>query len=231
MTEKNKLKSIKYWAEDDRPREKLKMHGPGRLSDAELLAILIGSGTRNLSAVDVARKILSDMDHDLSELAKKTIEELKKYHGIGEAKAITIAAAMELVNRKKFNQLPNRIITSSNDVYMEMFPTYADLQHEEFWVLYLNRKNKVVERKQIGKGGVSSTTVDPKIIFKRALELTASGLVLTHNHPSGTTSPSTEDIRLTAKIKEAAGFLDIVLLDHLIFAGGRYFSFADEGKL
>jgi len=231
MSQLKKLKSIKDWAEDDRPREKLKKHGAAKLSDAELLAILIGSGTRNLSAVDVTRNILSEMDHDLNTLAKKSIEELKKFKGIGEAKAITIAAAMELVNRKKFNQQPYRIIKSSRDVYMEMYPTYVDKQHEEFWVLYLNRKNKIIGRRDIGKGGISSTTVDPKIIFKIALQLAASSIILTHNHPSGTVSPSQEDIQLTNKIKNAAGFLDISLLDHLIFAGKDFYSFADNGIL
>ncbi len=224
-------KSIKNWAKDDRPREKLMRFGAKNLTDAELLAIIISSGNKNMSAVDLSRHILSEMNNDLNLLSKKSYIELMKFPGIGEAKAISIVAAMELINRKKYDKIPNRKITCSKDIYEEMFSILSDLEHEEFWVLYLDRQNIVIDKKDIGKGGVSGTFVDPKLIFKKALELTASSIVLVHNHPSGNIKPSNQDIKLTSKVKNAAVFLDISLLDHIIFGGIEYFSFADNGIL
>ncbi len=231
MKNEKSNKSIKNWAEDDRPREKLMKLGARNLTDAELLAIIIGSGNRKMSAVDLSRHILEKMENDLNVLAKKSYAELMKYPGIGEAKAISIVAAMELINRKKFEKKTKRKITSSKDVYEEMYSRLSDLEHEEFWVLFLDRKNVVIYKKEIGKGGVSGTFVDPKMIFKIALEHTASSIILVHNHPSGNVNPSAEDINLTSKIKNAAGYLDISLLDHIIFGGVEYFSFADKGIL
>lgn len=231
MNQKNNSKSIKNWAKDDRPREKLMKMGAKSLTDAELLAIIIGSGNREMSAVALSRHILSKMNNDLQILSKKSYTELMKYSGIGEAKAVSIVAAMELINRKKFDKIPNRKITSSKDVYEEMYSRLSDLEYEEFWVLFLDRKNVIIHKNDIGKGGVSGTFVDPKMIFKKALELTASAIVLVHNHPSGNINPSTEDINLTTKIKKAAEFLDISLIDHIIFGGIQYFSFADKGIL
>jgi len=226
-----KNKSIKNWAPDDRPREKLLKHGAKSLSDAELIAILIGSGSRTQSAVDLSRHILSEMNNDLNILSKKTVVELTKYKGIGEAKAVSIVAAMELVKRKKFTSNEKTKITSSRQVYQEMYSDLVDLIHEEFWVLYLDRQNVITEKKQISSGGISATIVDPKIIFKHALLLSASNIILVHNHPSKNTQPSISDKELTEKIKKAAGFFDIGLLDHVIFAGEKYYSFADEGIL
>jgi DNA repair protein RadC len=231
MSKKKNTKSIKNWAKDDRPREKLMRLGARNLTDAELLAIIISSGNMKMSAVDLSRYILSEMDNDLNILSKKSYNELMKFPGIGEAKAVSIVAAMELINRKKFDKVPNRKITGSKDVYEEMYPVLSNLEHEEFWVLFLDRKNVIIHKKEIGKGGVAGTYVDLKIIFKKALELTASGMILVHNHPSGNTTPSSQDISLTEKIKKAAVFLDISLLDHIIFGGIKYFSFVDEGIL
>ena len=231
MTMKNKQISIKNWAEDDRPREKLQKHGAKSLSDAELLAILIGSGSREESAVDLCRRILSDMGNNLSNLAKKNIAELIKYKGIGEAKAISIVAAMELVKRKKFDKSIKTNINSSKQIYHEMYSLLADKINEEFWVIYLDRKNVIIDKKNISIGGVSSTTVDPKIIFKYALEFVASSIILIHNHPSGNKYPGDIDKRITERIKKGAKLLDIVLLDHVIFAGEEYYSFADAGIL
>jgi DNA repair protein RadC len=227
----NKLNSIKQWAEDDRPREKMLKSGPKSLTDAELIAILIHSGSRTESAVDLSRRILSDMKNDLNLLARKSIRELTNYKGIGEAKAISIAAAMELVNRKKFEKVTLRKISGSKDVYEEMFSQLSGNLQEEFWVLYLDRKNTVIEKKNISKGGVSSTVVDTKIIFKYALELLASGLILVHNHPSENRQPSDMDVNITNKVKNAALLFDMNLLDHVIFAGSEYYSFADEGRI
>lgn len=231
MTDPKQSNSIKNWSEDDRPREKLMANGAKALTNAELLAILIGTGTKSESAVDLSRKILMDVDNDLNLLSRKSIAQLTEFKGIGEAKAITIAAAMELVNRKRFEKVEKRKITSSKDVYEEMFPHLIDKDQEEFWVLYLDMKNAIIEKKKISLGGVSSTIVDPRIIFKHALETLASGLILVHNHPSENPFPSDVDIKLTTNAQNAATFFSMVLLDHVIFAGANYYSFADEGKL
>ena len=229
--ESQKFSSIKHWAEDDRPREKLLKSGPKSLSDAELLAIIIHSGSRTESAVDLSKRILNDMKNDLNVLAKKSIRELTKYKGIGEAKAIGIVAAMELVNRKKFEKIPLRKISGSRDVYEEMYSQLEGNMQEEFWVIYLDRKNTIIDKKNISKGGVTSTVVDPRIIFKYALELLASGLILVHNHPSENRQPSDMDVSITNKVKNGALLFDMNLLDHVIFAGSEYYSFADEGRI
>jgi DNA repair protein RadC len=229
--ETQKFSSIKHWAEDDRPREKLLKSGPKSLSDAELLAIIIHSGSKTESAVDLSKRILNDMKNDLNVLAKKSIRELTQYNGIGEAKAIGIVAAMELVNRKKFEKIPLRKIAGSRDVFEEMYSRLEGNMQEEFWVIYLDRKNTIIDKKNISKGGVSSTVVDPRIIFKYALELLASGLILVHNHPSENRQPSDMDVSITNKVKNGALLFDMNLLDHVIFAGSEYYSFADEGRI
>ena len=228
MPDSVKYNSIKNWALDDRPREKLLKNGAKGLTNAELIAILIGSGSRKQSAVDISRQILNDMDNDLSILSQKSVVELTRYKGIGEAKAVSIVAAMELVRRKKFNTNLRVQITSSKQLHEEMYSLLSDIKHEEFWTVYLNRKNVIIGKKQISRGGVSSTLVDVKIIFKYALDLLASGLVLIHNHPSGNLNPSSEDIELTDKVKQGSKILEIKLLDHIIIARDSYYSFADN---
>ena len=224
--------SIKSWALDDRPREKMLLKGKESLSDAELMAILISSGNRDESAVDLSKRILKYANNNLNKLSKLSIEELMQFKGIGEAKAIGIVTALELGKRRHFEDklvLPK--ITSSSEVMSVMSPVLSDLEHEEFWVLYLNNANKVVSKKQIGKGGLTATLVDVRIIFKKAMELNSVGIIICHNHPSGKLKPSGADIELTNKIKAAASMLDIKLLDHLIISEKTYFSFADEGIL
>jgi len=224
--------SIKNWAAEDRPREKMSVHGARVLSDAELLAILIGSGTRELSAVELARKVLALSNNNLSELGKLSISELTKVKGIGEAKAITIVSAMELSRRRSGAEPSDKSsITSSKQAALLFQPLLSDLPHEEFWIAYLNRSNKLIEKQNISKGGVSGTVIDVKIILKRAVELLASSIILCHNHPSGNLNSSKQDVQITQKIKEASTVFDIVLLDHIIVAGNKYYSFADEGLL
>ncbi|MFK7948654.1 MAG: DNA repair protein RadC [Saprospiraceae bacterium] len=225
--------SIKDWAEDDRPREKLRTKGKHALSNAELIAILLGSGSRKISAVQLAKEILKSADNNLNELGKISIDELiKNFHGVGEAKAITIAAAMELGRRRKMSAIKDRPeIRGSQDAYNIIAPMLADLHHEEFWILMLNRGNQVLKRVQVSLGGVSGTVVDAKIIFKRALEIPASAIILCHNHPSGNLRPSMPDIEITKKIKAGAELIDIKVLDHLIVSERGYFSFADEGMM
>ncbi|MCK5704557.1 MAG: DNA repair protein RadC, partial [Cyclobacteriaceae bacterium] len=199
---------------------------------AELIAILIGSGTRSISAVDVAKMILSNANYNLNELAKFSIKELKKVKGIGEAKAITIIAALELGRRRKDSEFAEKVkITCSNDIYQFMKPELLDMPKEEFWVLLLNRANRLIKKEQISSGGVSGTVADPKIIFKAALDQYASSIILVHNHPSGNLKPSQADIKLTNKMKEAGSLLEIPVLDHIIFGDEGYLSFADEGML
>lgn len=231
MEEKQRL-GILSWAEEDRPREKLLLKGRTSLSDAELMGILIGSGTRSLSAVDVCKIILQDTGQDLNQLAKLSVRDLQKFKGIGEAKAITIVAALELGRRRKETISTKRItITCSQDAYDAIKPELWDLPHEEFWLLMLNRANQVIRKERCSAGGMAGTVTDPKIIFKAALEHRASSLILVHNHPSGNTKPSEADLKITKKLKEAGALLDIPVLDHLIFTDGGYYSFADEGIL
>ncbi|PKH52785.1 hypothetical protein CXF68_19715 [Tenacibaculum sp. Bg11-29] len=224
--------SIKSWALDDRPREKLMIKGNTALSDAELVAILIGSGNREESAVGLSKRILLSANNDLNELAKLSIEELMKFKGIGEAKAISIVTALEFGKRRQYEE-SHAIskIKSSLDVSKIMQLLIGDLQHEEFWVLYLNNSNKVLAKRQLSKGGFTATVVDVRLLYKEALKLSAIGVVVCHNHPSGTLEPSRSDIELTKKIKEAGITLDIKLLDHLIITKKAYFSFADKGIL
>ena len=225
--------SIKDWSDDDKPREKLRLKGKHALSNAELLAILLGSGSRSTSAVDLAKEILKNADNNLNELGKISIDELiKKFHGVGEAKAITIAAAMELGRRRQMSSIKDRPeIRGSQDAYNAIAPMLIDLHHEEFWILMLNRGNQVLKRVQVSQGGVAGTVVDAKIIFKRALEIPASAIILCHNHPSGNLRPSMPDIEITKKIKTGAELIDIKVLDHLIVSERGYFSFADEGMM
>ncbi len=224
--------SIKSWALDDRPREKLMQKGKTVLSHAELVAILIGSGNRDESAVALSKRILGSVDNDLNALAKLSIEELMKFKGIGEAKAISIVTALEFGKRRQFEDKKTvSKINSSRDVYIIMQPLIADLQHEEFWVLFLNNSNKVLAKSQLSKGGLTATLVDVRLLFKRAIELSSVGVIVCHNHPSGKLQPSNSDIELTHKIKEAGKTLDIKLLDHLIITEKAYFSFADKGIL
>ena len=208
------------------------LKGKAALSDAELIAILIASGTRELSAVDVSKIIMQKAGNNLNELARMSLKDLMKIKGIGEAKGIAIVAALELGRRRKEADVAKRIkITSSKDAYDAIRQHLLDLQHEQFWVLLLNRANEVIKQVQISTGGVSGTVADPKIIFKAALEELASGIILVHNHPSGNIQPSQADRDLTRKVKEAGKFLDLPILDHLIFTDSAYFSFADEGIL
>jgi DNA repair protein RadC len=223
---------ISVWAEDDRPREKLMLKGRQALSDAELIAILIGSGSRELSAVQLAQQILQSTDNQLHTLGKMNVEELMKFKGIGEAKAISIIAALELGRRRRAEERPEKTqIRASKDAYDILQPLIADLPHEEFWILLLNRANKVTGKECVSRGGVSGTVVDTKIIFKVALDRRASSIILAHNHPSGNLKPSPQDLSLTKRIVEAGKFLDIPALDHLIISEAGYYSFADEGQL
>jgi DNA repair protein RadC len=228
--EDSKPLNIKDWNPEDRPREKLLLKGTSALSDAELIAILIGSGTANLSAVDVSKKVLLHGKNNLNELAKLSVKELMKVKGIGEAKAITIVAALELGRRRKEVDVEEKPkINVSKDAFDLIKGDLIDLPHEEFWVLLLNRANRVIKKKRVSEGGVTGTVADPKIIFKMALEELACGIVMAHNHPSSNLSPSQSDRDLTKKMKEAGKFLDVTLFDHIIVAGNNYFSFADEG--
>lgn len=230
--EESKPLNIKDWSPEDRPREKLLIKGTSALSDAELIAILIGSGTANLSAVEVAKKVLQQGNNNINDLAKLSVKELMKIKGIGVAKAITIVAALELGRRRKETDPEEKPkISSSKDAFEQLKGDLMDLHHEEFWVLLLNRANRVIKKKRISEGGVSGTVADPKIIYKIALEELASGIVVAHNHPSGNLTPSQSDIDLTKKLKEAGKFLEVQLLDHLIIAGQKYISFADDGLL
>ncbi len=227
-----KYESIKNWAFDDRPREKMLIKGAAALSNAELIAILIGSGTRDKSAVDLSKEVLSNIDHNLQALGRMSIDQLKKHRGIGEAKAISIVAAMEIGRRRRLEEASkNQKITGSRDAYEIMQPVIGDLNHEEFWIVYLNNSNKILQKEQLSKGGFTGTLVDTRIIFKRALELSATGLLLFHNHPSGKLAASNTDKNLTQKIVEAGKIMDIKILDHLIITAHSYFSFADEGIL
>ena len=224
--------TIKNWAEDDRPREKLLQKGKVALSDAELLAILIGSGSRNQSALALCQKILAGAGNSLSELGKLSVTQLTSYTGIGEAKAVTIIAAMELGRRRRTEEaLDKKKISSSTSVFELMQPVLGELPHEEFWVIYLNNSNKVIFRLQLSKGGITGTLVDVRLALKKAIELGATSIILAHNHPSGNLSPSTADKQLTQKLKTAGESLDIKILDHLIVTEKSYFSFADEGLL
>ncbi len=221
---------IKSWAEEDRPREKLMEKGRLALTEVELIAILIASGSRNETAVELSKRILGSVSNDLNDLGKLSIKELIKFKGIGEAKAITIVAALELGRRRKEAKTTNREkITTSKDVYEIMRPSMMDLPHEEFWLLMLNRANSVIKKELISRGGITGTVVDSKLIFKAALENYACSIIICHNHPSGNLKPSEQDIKITKSIKEAGRIMEIQLLDHLIITENGFYSFADEG--
>ena len=221
---------ITHWAEDDKPREKLMLKGKQVLSDAELIAILIGSGNRSESAVELSKRILASVDNNLNALGKLSIQQLMTFKGIGEAKAISIIAAMELGRRRRTEEATElKKITSSKSIFELMQPIIGELPHEEFWVLYLNNSNKVLSKSQQGKGGITGTLVDTRLVFKSALELGATALILCHNHPSGALIPSDADKQITRKMKAAGQNLDIQVLDHLIITENGYYSFNDEG--
>lgn len=232
MDNKTKL-NIKDWAKEDRPREKLLLKGVSTLSDAELLAILIGSGNKNETAVELSQRILYSVSNNLNNLGKLRVNDLvKKFNGIGEAKAITIIAALELGKRRKSEEmavLPQ--IRSSEDVYNILYPVLSDLRHEETWLLILDRANNVIKKLQISKGGISGTVVDIRMIMKESVDSLASGIILCHNHPSGNTNPSKDDDIITHKLQEAGKVMDIRLLDHVIIGDRRYYSYRDEGRL
>jgi DNA repair protein RadC len=220
---------ISDWLEEDRPREKLMIKGKEDLSDAELIAILIGSGSRNESAVALGERILASVD-GLNSLGRMSISQLINFKGIGEAKAITIIAALELGRRRRAEDTVKIVtITSSKMVFEIMQPIIGELSHEEFWVLFLNNSNKIISKVQLSKGGITGTVVDVRLLFKLALETKATGLILCHNHPSGSLIPSEADKQITKKIKLAGDSLDVKVLDHLIITETNYYSFVDEG--
>jgi len=224
--------SIKSWAEEDRPREKLSGQGRRALTDAELIAILIGSGNRDESAVELSKRILHHYDNDLNNLGKATIEELCKFRGIGEAKAISIIAALEIGRRRNEAETKTPdIIDGSKAAYNILKRLMMDLNHEEFWILLIGQNCKLLGKELISKGGLTLTVADPKIIFGVALRYSATNIMLAHNHPSGSLKPSHEDIMLTKKIVAAGKLLDIKVLDHLIITDSGYYSFADEGVI
>lgn len=229
---KSEFMNIKTWAVEDRPREKLLMKGKAALSDAELIAILLGTGTAAASAVDVAKMVLQTVNNDLNELARLTVKDLTKIKGVGAAKAVTIVSALELGRRRRETNTEERPkITGSKDIYELLKADLLDIPHEAFWIVLLNRANRVIKKYQISQGGVAGTVADPKIIFKIALEELASGVILAHNHPSGNLTASKADIDLTRKLRESGKLLEIEVLDHLIIAGKNYMSFADEGLM
>jgi DNA repair protein RadC len=224
--------SIKEWDDADRPREKLLAKGKQALSDAELIAILLGSGSRNESAVGLAKRVLLSVENNLVEISKLSIAELMKFKGIGEAKAISIVAAMELGRRRRGAEVMERKkIGSSKDVFEIFQADVADSQYEEFWILLLNRANKIMKKVKISDGGVSGTVADPKRIFRAAMDSMASAIILCHNHPSGNITPSNADIALTKKIVNGASYFDMAVLDHIIIGDGNFFSFADNGRM
>ncbi len=226
------IHNIRSWAEEDRPREKMITMGERHLTDAELLAILLGSGSKEVSAVALAKQILAGADQNLHDLSRMSIQELMQFRGVGEAKAVTIAAALELGRRRQLSVIRDKpLVRCSRDAYDAIAPLLMDLPHEEFWILLLNRANAITGRSAISKGGVSGTVVDAKLVFKKALDALASAVILCHNHPSGNLKPSQADIDLTRKLRKAGESLDIGVLDHLIVTGHGYYSFSDEGML
>jgi DNA repair protein RadC len=228
----NNFFPIRHWSEDDRPREKLLSKGKTALNDAELIAILLGSGSRNESAVDLGKRMLSSVNDNLNALGKLSIAQLITFKGIGEAKAVTIVAAMELGRRRRESAaIELTKIMSSQTVFEVMQPLIGELSHEEFWIIYLNNANKIITKSQLSKGGITGTLVDVRLVLRTAVENGAVGLILTHNHPSGALTPSEADKQITRKLKAACGSLDIKILDHVIVTETHYFSFADDGIL
>ena len=224
--------SIKFLAEDDRPREKFLLKGKTSLSDSELLAIILGSGNNEDSAVELARKILASVENNWQNLSKLSIKDLMKFKGIGEAKAISVAATLEIGRRKASQETPEKTsISSARDSYNIFSQHLSDLRTEEFWAIFLNQKNQIVYKTQISKGGISGTLVDVRVLFRIALEHFATSIIVAHNHPSGSLKPSLEDIQITKSIKNAGEILNVTLLDHLIIGDNSFFSFAEEGLL
>jgi len=225
-------KSIKNWSEDDRPREKLLKKGTSALSDAELVAILLGSGSSKQSAVELAREILDSCNNNINSLGKKSLKDLMKFKGVGEAKAVSIVAALELGKRRKLEEAAKQSkITTSRSAFEYFQPLMGDLQHEEFHVMFLNRANVIIDSIKISSGGTTGTVMDVKLIIRHALDRLAQGIIISHNHPSGNKQPSTADTQITHKVRDAAALMDVNLLDHIIIADNDYFSFADEGMI
>ena len=237
MSEKQRTKKdtgfpITDWATEDRPREKLMAKGVEALSNAELLAIIMRSGSSDDNAVRLAQKILADFNNNLYELGKATLSQLKSYKGMGKTKAACILATFELERRRKSDEIiEKKAISCSKDIFLLFHPMLADLPHEEFWILLLNNSNRIMDKKRLSVGGLADTSVDVRLIMKLAIEHLASRIVLCHNHPSGNTTPSSQDIHITQKVMEGGKTLDIMLLDHVIVADNRYYSFADEGRM
>lgn len=224
--------SIKFLAEDDRPREKFLLKGRSSLSDSELLAIIMGSGNKDETAVELARKILASVNNSWHQLSLLSVKDLMKFKGIGEVKAISIAAALEIGRRRASQEVPDRSrISGSKDAYQILKNHLSDLRTEEFWAIFLNQSNKVIHMAQLTQGGINQSIVDVRILFKTALDHFSTGIIISHNHPSGNLKPSREDIDITQKIKQAGSLLSIQLLDHLIITQNSYFSFSDEGLL
>lgn len=224
--------NIKSLAEEERPREKLLLRGKQSLTDAELLAIILGSGSKSESSITLAQRILSSVNHNWNELAKLTIRDLCKFNGVGKVKAIEIITSLEIGRRKSLQQaLKKEKISSSKDAYNILQPIIGDLMIEEFWVIYLSRSNKILSKEKISQGGITGTMVDNRLIFKHAIELNAVSLIISHNHPSGNIQPSNSDIQITHEIKKAGNLLNITLMDHLIVTQTSFFSFADENLL
>ena len=222
--------SIKDWALEDRPREKLIAKGLQSLSDAELIAILIASGNRDESAVELSKRILKSVENNLNTLGKLSLNDLQKFKGIGEAKAISIVAALELGRRRKLSDImEKKVIKTSKDVFELFHPILADLPHEEFWILFLNQSNKVIDKYRVSQGGIASTIIDVRLVMKAAIEKLASGIILCHNHPSGGLNPSQSDIEITEKLRKAGEIMDIRVLDHVIVTDEDFYSFADKG--
>ncbi|MDQ1096044.1 MULTISPECIES: RadC family protein [Chryseobacterium] len=221
--------TIKFLAQDDRPREKFMLKGRSSLSDSELLAIIMGSGSRNESAVELARKVLASVNNSWHQLSLLSAKELMKFKGIGEVKAISIATALEIGRRRAHQEIPDKVVISNSDDAYHLLKTYlSDLRTEEFWAVFLNQSNKVIHISKLTHGGISQSIVDVRILFKTALEHFSTGIIIAHNHPSGSLKPSREDMNITSKIREAGSFLNIQLLDHLIITENAYFSFSDE---
>ncbi|MDP2235052.1 MAG: DNA repair protein RadC [Bacteroidales bacterium] len=230
MTEYTIKSSIKFWADDDKPREKLMLKGRASLSDAELVAILIGSGNNKESAVELSRRILKQANDNLVELSRMNLNELKSFKGIGEAKAISIIAAMELGKRRRSAEARVRkVIKSSQDAYEFIYSAVSDLDYEKFWIVLLDQANQVIKISEVSEGSVSGTVADPKKIFRLALEGNASSIILCHNHPSGQLKPSEQDLKITQKLKQSGEMIDLKVIDHLIIGHDKYFSFMDEG--
>ncbi|HRF75359.1 MAG TPA: DNA repair protein RadC [Chitinophagales bacterium] len=230
--EENTGFTLKQLAEEDRPREKLQLKGRQSLTNAELLAILIGSGNAKETAVELSQRILLHYRNNLDVLGRLTIDDLLKFSGIGPAKAITIIAALELGRRRNLAEAEQKVqIKSSRDIYEVMYPLIADLPNEEFWVLHLNKANRIIEKERISIGGIGGTVVDVKIILKSALQKLASAMILVHNHPSGNLTPSDADLSITKKLRDAATYLEILVLDHVIIGDKNYYSFADNGNI